>query len=968
MPALHSLVLALWCTAAPHDPQTRILELTARLRAEPARTDLRLERADLLLQVDAAAAAADFSRVLAADSTANAARRGLALALCALDRELDALPHLRQLHDAGMADPAFRVVFGRALAVAGRHAEAAAQFAAALPALPVRQPEHWLDLATALRANGRAEDRAAARVVLDRALADVGPAVALVEAAALADVAAGERERAYWRFQPLLAASTRPQYWHERRAAIVGNWQPSGMPLAQSAGSAVVSAGAELPLPPVAATTVLVPRGSTWRYRDNGLDPGPTWTDVGFADSTWSSGPAQLGYGDGDERTVVGFGGNVAQRHIRTWFRHGFAVADPAAFASLSLRLLRDDGARVWLNGVLVATSNVPAGELTPDTAASGPVSGGEERAFVPLVIEREFLQAGANVLAVELRQSSPLDSDLGFDLELTASTAGSAVVRGPWLQSVSATSAILRWRTDVATPTAVWLGTAGGPLQTAWSDPTPTTEHIATLTGLSPATRYAYAIGEPDAVLAGADAMHALTTSPPVGTSAPLRAWVLGDSGSAGLGAWLVRDAYAQHAAARPADLMLMLGDNAYDIGTDLEYQAAVFDMYPTFLRDTVLWPTLGNHDAVSARSATQSGAYYDMFSLPRAGEAGGLPSGTEAYYSFDRGHVHFVCLDSQDSSRAATGPMLNWLRADLASTSARWLVAFCHHPAYSKGSHDTDNPLDSGGRSRDMREQALPILEAAGVDLVLTGHSHSYERSFLLDGHYDVSTTLTPAMLLDRGSGDPATDGAYAKPTAGLAPHEGAVHVVAGSSSLLGGGPLGHRAMYIGMHMLGSLVLDIDGDRLDGAFVTVFGTVADRFTLRKGERRTLLRDEPTVSVIAGGTQHLHLRAGSAQAGNGYLLAGAFGTTPGFSLQGVPIPLNRDAWLSVSLRAANGPFYPNSVGTLDAGGAADCAVVLPPLGDPGLVGVSLHHAYIVFDAGGVVRMASNPVALRFVP
>ena len=75
------------------------------------------------------------------------------------------------------------------------------------------------------------------------------------------------------------------------------------------------------------------------------------------------------------------------------------------------------------------------------------------------------------------------------------------------------------------------------------------------------------------------------------------------------------------------------MLGDNAYNDGTDAEYQTKLFDMYPQMLRKSVLWPTLGNHDAVTSDSTTQSGPYYYAFSLPTAGEAGGLASGTEAY-----------------------------------------------------------------------------------------------------------------------------------------------------------------------------------------------------------------------------------------------------------------------------------------------------------------------------------------------
>ena len=172
----------------------------------------------------------------------------------------------------------------------------------------------------------------------------------------------------------------------------------------------------------------------------------------------------------------------------------------------------------------------------------------------------------------------------------------------------------------------------------------------------------------------------------------------------------------------------------------------------------------------------------------------------------------------------------MMSWLEADANATSQDWIVAFWHHPPYSHGSHNSDNPADSGGRLFAVREAALPILEAAGVDLVLTGHSHVYERSYLLHGHYGTSDTLVSAMILDAGDGRPSGDGAYAKP--GL---EGAVYAVAGSSALQGGGTLDHPAMFVSLARLGSMVLDFDGLRLDAAFLTETGEVLDHFTLVK-------------------------------------------------------------------------------------------------------------------------------------
>jgi calcineurin-like phosphoesterase family protein/purple acid phosphatase-like protein/fibronectin type III domain protein len=417
--------------------------------------------------------------------------------------------------------------------------------------------------------------------------------------------------------------------------------------------------------------------------------------------------------------------------------------------------------------------------------------------------------------------------------LLLDIGAAHAAVLRrGPYLLVGTPTSVIVRWRTDVATNSRVIFGLDPGALTQVATVSTLTTEHEVVLQGLTPATRYYYGIGSLTELLPVSGGTPAFTTSPPTGSAPPMHFWAIGDAGTASSSQRAVRDAYTSFNGSRRTDLWFMLGDNAYSDGTDAEYQAAVFDMYPDTLRTTVLWPTLGNHDGHTADSQTQSGPYYDIFTLPRAGEAGGLPSGTEAYYSFDYGNVHFICLDSYDTDRSTSGAMMTWLREDLLSTTQTWIVAFWHHPPYSKGSHDSD----SDGTMTQMRQNALPILEQGGVDLVLSGHSHSYERSFLLDRHYGTSGTLTQAMKLDGGNGRLDGTGAYTKTTPAPAPHEGSVYVVAGSSGGTGGGSLNHPAMYVSLNTLGSFVFDVNGLQLDAKFLDSTGVVRDYFTLIKG------------------------------------------------------------------------------------------------------------------------------------
>ncbi|MCM3877090.1 MAG: metallophosphoesterase family protein, partial [Thermoanaerobaculia bacterium] len=319
-------------------------------------------------------------------------------------------------------------------------------------------------------------------------------------------------------------------------------------------------------------------------------------------------------------------------------------------------------------------------------------------------------------------------------------------MTRGPWLQTATPSSVLVCWRTDVPVDGRVFAGTDAASLTLVFSDPGLATEHAVAVTGLAPRTRYHYAIGTAAGVLVPGPP-SSFVTPPLAGAATPLRIWAVGDSGTADANARAVRDAYLAYTGARGTDLWLMLGDNAYVAGTDAEYGAAVFGTFPGLLASAPLWPAFGNHDGGSANGSTGSGVYFDLFRLPRAAEAGGVASGTEAYYSFDAGNVHFVCLDAYDVSRLPGSPMLTWLSADLAATAQTWIVAYWHHPPYTKGTHDSDVETELV----EMRQFVNPILEAAGVDLVLGGHSHVYERSFLLDGHYGNSTTFAASMKKD-------------------------------------------------------------------------------------------------------------------------------------------------------------------------------------------------------------------------
>jgi hypothetical protein len=601
------------------------------------------------------------------------------------------------------------------------------------------------------------------------------------------------------------------------------SWRPVAL--------ATILALAAASTPLRAQSSVLVPARSPWRYLDNGSDQGTAWRLPSYNDSWWPTGTAPLGYGDGDEATVVSYGGNATAKYITTYFRRTFSVPNPAAFASLTLRLLRDDGAVVYLNGVEVFRSNMPSGTISHATPAAVTVVGAEESTtYVTAAVSPSLLVAGTNVIAVEVHQADAGSSDISFDLELLGGSSV-AIARGPYLQQGTPNSMVVRWQTSTPVIGRVQVGPAPGVVTAAAQESSPRTDHEVRVTGLTSSTTYYYSVGTPGGPTVG-DSTFVFKTSPPAGTAASTRIWVVGDSGTADANARAVRDAYSAFSAGRSTDLWLMLGDNAYQDGLDHEYQAAVFNMYPEMLRKTVLWPAFGNHEGYGNDAASNTGAYFNIFTLPKQGEAGGVPSGTEAYYSFDYGNIHFVCLESFETNRSPNGAMLNWLRQDLGANSLPWVIAFFHHPPYSKGSHDSDVDIEL----IEMRQNALPILEQFGVDLVLAGHSHSYERSFLLDGHYGYSGSFSAAMKKDGGSGRTDGSGAYGKATYGMAPHQGTVYLVAGNAGSAKGGSLNHPAMFTSQSVLGSVVLDVNGNRLDARFIDSNGSLRDYFSIVKG------------------------------------------------------------------------------------------------------------------------------------
>lgn len=404
------------------------------------------------------------------------------------------------------------------------------------------------------------------------------------------------------------------------------------------------------------------------------------------------------------------------------------------------------------------------------------------------------------------------------------ASSADAQSVRTPYLQRPTERSITIAWRTAANEPSRVCYGSAPDALTMSAGSGASEQRHAVDITGLTANTRYFYRAGLASCAGATGDARDFFRTAPTRGSRAPMRMWIVGDSGTGDARQRAVTNAAMRASSDRPIDLFLHLGDMAYTAGTEAQFDANFYAMYAEQMRNIPCWPTIGNHEGTTSDSATQTGPYYEGYYLPADGSAGGLASGTEAYYAFDWGNVHFAVLDSYESPRATTGAMLRWLDDDLAASDADWLVVYFHHPPYTRGSHNSDTESDL----RQMRENVTPILEANAVDLVLAGHSHIFERSYLIRGATDTPTSAG-AHIIDRGDGQLDGDGPYMSGTAGTE------YVVAGHGGTGVSGAGGHPVMFFSEVQNGSCLIDVNGDELTLRNIRHDGVESDHFTLVK-------------------------------------------------------------------------------------------------------------------------------------
>lgn len=406
-------------------------------------------------------------------------------------------------------------------------------------------------------------------------------------------------------------------------------------------------------------------------------------------------------------------------------------------------------------------------------------------------------------------------------------------VTRQPYLQSVTSTSVVIRWQSGTGDIGKVHFGVSLPSLDGVIAESEyEKIYHQVLVTGLTPNTKYYYTV---DGSSKGTAEQY-FVTAPKTGSAAPVRVWVISDFGQTNskqnprrletIARWKSFNNDDYHAS-----LVLSLGDQTED---DAIYQLQhnYFNLLEPVLKTSPLFTVIGNHDFHDSACN-----YTKTFTIPSQAEASGIASGSQLYYSFDYANIHVVVLCTEIEDNVGRAAQINWLKKDLDNNRQEWLIACMHRPLHSGGYHRSDVDLDAQVRRSDW----LRILEDHGVDLVLQGHNHVYERSYLLDNLIGKTTTVTDANKISTIPGKEDEGGPYRKKR-GL-PHKGTMLV-----TVPGGGVATKNFEHYSIFPVyfpgqeGSLVIDVNGSRMDVKFLSDESNdkgshVWDHFTIIKND-----------------------------------------------------------------------------------------------------------------------------------
>jgi hypothetical protein len=492
---------------------------------------------------------------------------------------------------------------------------------------------------------------------------------------------------------------------------------------------------------PTFAKIALISPYDEWRFHAAPTEPSfhsLSWTALDFDDSLWSHGRSGFtslwSYPEVTSLSGYEFGSRSV------YFRRTFAVEDTSQIGALVLRLLCSDGFIAYLNGVEVARFNVPGepGVSLSHTNFALEPSVWTTKKELDLTAHRSFLRAGTNVLAVHLLRSDSFSTAFVFLPELLANFS-----RGPFVQNSSARSTQIIWSTIKEGRGMVRYGT-NSLLEHQLLSESETNHHALTLTNLRPGTHYFYQV---ESVLEQSSRLLSpVMEFRTLQETGKVKFLVFGDSGFGSAEQYEL----ARLMREEQTDLVLHVGDVIYPHFSDDFADLRCLSVYRDMMQRVPFYFALGNHDLPEPNLSGR--AFTDTFYLPTNNVPSALhrnPSGIaetspEHFYSFDHGEVHFVALFQPYAHQYLFAPgsvQYEWLTNDLARTTKKWKVLFCHLPCSITGAHGTDDVNGDGLLDHVQFAQALhPIAAKYNVQLLFSGHDHNYERLKPVGGMHHV------------------------------------------------------------------------------------------------------------------------------------------------------------------------------------------------------------------------------------
>ncbi len=485
----------------------------------------------------------------------------------------------------------------------------------------------------------------------------------------------------------------------------------------------------------------LVSNYSNWKYlegKTEASDPPTAWRELAFDDAHWKEGRSgfSIGYGRYDAPTTLwGMPGN----YHSLFLRKKFTLQDDQWIKSLVIRVDYRDGFVAHLNGTEIARRGLAGehGQPVPFNAlATVHYRGNPE--LIDLEPYKQLLVKGENILAIQAHDDSTNSSGFAFHIELLANT-----VRGPIVESTTTTDTKIAWQTLKPTTSVVEYGLTTSLGKRIESEML-TTDHVLQLIDLEPSATYHYRVGG----IAGEIPRFSKTTSfKTLKPSGPVRLMLLGDSGSGNL----LQHKFAKVIRDNQPDAILYAGDIIYDFksGPPNYYpDFRHFSVYKEHMKSVPYFTAIGNHELYHGDAAYLNAFHLPTNNLPTLGlKPPNLDypfSGTEHFYSFDVGDAHVSVLYnpwyahhnfSKDTNQ------LHWLTNDLATTSKPWKLLLGHFPVASSASHGySDYDGNALPDTIDFGNTIYPIVAKYGVDLMLAGHSHSFEKFNPINGMISV------------------------------------------------------------------------------------------------------------------------------------------------------------------------------------------------------------------------------------